>query len=145
MARFTLPSGRVIDLAGSDIHRGLRSAYLGQQMRQYPGRAPGGAGPTGLLPNDARGWSQMLNEQREYAELAGGKPLGVEAYYPESTISPYRDVSTVGLGQTSAAFPGVLEGLQRAFQSSAGRAKSEAASELVRRFPNIYGSGRGTY
>ena len=63
MARFTNALGQVVDLSGENINRGLRAAHLQKQMQDFPGRAPGGTGPTGLLSNDARGWSNMLNEQ----------------------------------------------------------------------------------
>ena len=43
---------------------------------QHPGRAPGGSGTTGLQSRDARGHSDMLNEQIRYMRLRammGGK------------------------------------------------------------------------
>ena len=43
--------------------------------RANPGRAPGGTGSTGLASTDAQGYSDMLNEQREAAELQSGQPL----------------------------------------------------------------------
>lgn len=37
---------------------------------QYPGRAPGGSGPTGVMPSlFGRDYEDMLGEQREYANL----------------------------------------------------------------------------
>ena len=61
MATFTLPGGQVVEASGGDINRLARLSTLRKQMHDYPGRAPGGTGPTGLLSNDAKGWSQMLN------------------------------------------------------------------------------------
>ena len=55
--------------------------YLGDQAQleqDLPGRAAGGAGDTGLLPNDAQGYAQMLEGQQAQLGLAnflnGGSP-----------------------------------------------------------------------
>lgn len=44
-------------------------------MHTNPGAAPGGTGKTGLLSNDAQGWSKLLERQQQYladkAELEG--------------------------------------------------------------------------
>ena len=42
-----------------------RLAQIHASWKQYPGRAPGGTGATGLTPNDAQGYSDMLKEQTE--------------------------------------------------------------------------------
>ncbi len=59
-----------------------RLAAIREKQKMFPGRAPGGSGATGLLSNDARGWSDVLNEQTEAEnierELAGEAPLGVK-------------------------------------------------------------------
>jgi|SRR5262245_11472834 len=47
----------------------IRLQQIEDSWQQFPGRAPGGTGLTGLLPNDSRGYSDMLNEQTEYANL----------------------------------------------------------------------------
>jgi hypothetical protein len=36
---------------------------------QNPGTAPGGTGGTGLLSNDATGWSRMLNAQAKHQQM----------------------------------------------------------------------------
>jgi len=58
-----------------------RLQQIEESWRQYPGRAPGGTGLTGLLPNDSRGYSDMLNERTEYGNLLrrqqGQAPLAV--------------------------------------------------------------------
>ena len=46
-----------------------RLRELTQLYGQYPGRAAGGTGSTGLMPSDARGWSNMLEEQQEATRL----------------------------------------------------------------------------
>lgn len=65
---------------------------LEQLWKQYPGRGPQGTGPTGLLPNDALGWTQMLNDQAGYMnaanELAGKSPLNVRGRYPADEATP---------------------------------------------------------
>lgn len=55
--------------------------YLADQEQLYgmfPGRAAGGSGATGLLPNDAAGYRDMLAGQRAYQGLTnflqGGSP-----------------------------------------------------------------------
>ena len=51
-------------------------------QKQFPGRAPGGTGPTGILPGDAKGWSDMENQQTDALNMenaAQGKaPLTVK-------------------------------------------------------------------
>ena len=60
-----------------------RLAMILGAEQQFPGRAPGGTGPTGLLSNDAQGWSSMLNDQTEGMNLQradqGQGPLAVKA------------------------------------------------------------------
>ena len=59
-----------------------RLRYIRAQQMQYPGRRPGGTGLTGLASTDAQGWSDMLNQQTEAAnierESRGRGPLTVE-------------------------------------------------------------------
>lgn len=61
--------------------REARLQQIRARWKQFPGSAPGGTGPTGLMSNDAQGWSSMLNEQTEAAnlsnEMAGKPPLSV--------------------------------------------------------------------
>ena len=58
-----------------------RLASIREKQKMYPGRRAGGTGATGLLPNDSRGWSDILNEQTEAEnierELTGEEPLTV--------------------------------------------------------------------
>ena len=61
-------------------------------QQQYPGRAPGGTGLTGLASTDAQGWSDMLNQQTEAInienDLEGRPPLRIqEAPYQENSYS----------------------------------------------------------
>ncbi len=62
-------------------------ARLHALWKQYPGRAPNGTGPTGLLSNDAQGWSQMLNDQTTGLNLedaaAGKAPVSVRQGFDE--------------------------------------------------------------
>lgn len=68
--------GPLEGLMGADPRQRLDE--IQSQWKQFPGRMPGGTGPTGLASNDAHGWSQMLNEQTEAAQIAnGGHPLTV--------------------------------------------------------------------
>jgi len=57
-----------------------RLRQLEEGFQQSPGRAPNGSGVTGLQSNDARGWSQMLQEQQEYLRLkdAMGANRGID-------------------------------------------------------------------
>ena len=45
----------------------LKSIYA--QWQQFPGRAPNSSGLTGLQRHDAKGWSDMLNQQTEALRL----------------------------------------------------------------------------
>lgn len=62
-------------------------ARLHDLWRQFPGRAPNGSGATGLLSNDAQGWSQMLNDQTEGLNLeneaTGKAPVTVRQGFDE--------------------------------------------------------------
>jgi hypothetical protein len=68
----------------------IRLQTIQEKMRKYPGRQPNGTGPTGLTaPWDAKGWSDMLNEQTEALnlsnDLAGKGPVSVRGRYPGTT------------------------------------------------------------
>lgn len=112
-----------------------------QLQKQYPGRRPGGTGPTGLLSTDAKGWSGMLNEQTEaeniQRELAGKGPLDIEsipseglppgiADDPESSFntspwSPGGPSMTVRRGQLAGMSPGKEKArARRIFDQSLG-------------------------
>ena len=149
MARFTLGSGQVVDASGQAFNQLADLDRIQQLWKQYPGRAPGGTGATGLLSNDAQGWSTMLNEQKQALdaanEMQNKEPLGVKfGGYPGGQIGRDADVSTAGPGQTSLFQP-ALHGLQRAYtQTKPGsEGQAEVGSELQRRFPYMYGNKRG--
>ena len=109
------------------------------RWQQHPGSIPGGTGTTGLAPNDAQGWSTMLNDNTWAQEQLTGKPMNVEfGGYPEGTQAG--DISTAGRGQYDPANAGALQGLQQAYGNPRSPAqKAQAASELQRRFPFQYG------
>ena len=69
-----------------------RLRYLREQQQRFPGRRPGGSGSTGLLSSDAQGWSNMLNQQTEAAnlerELAGQGPLNVQSGHQYGGMAP---------------------------------------------------------
>jgi len=53
-----------------------RLAELNQLYSQYPGRRPGGSGPTGIKSGFLQGskdWKDMLQEQQEYLRLSSGQ------------------------------------------------------------------------
>lgn len=117
------------------FNRQARLRQILEGWRQHPGRAPGGTGATGLLSNDARGWSQMLNEQTEALGLMRGRaPMVRFGGYPDRPDLP----STIGVGQTSAnpATQAALEGLQSAYAEEENpRRKQQIASRFQERFP----------
>src|SRR5206468_1121289 len=51
-----------------------RLHYIREQYKSFPGRQAGVNGITGLNPQDAAGWSAMLNEQIEFASLKKALP-----------------------------------------------------------------------
>ena len=59
--------------------RQLQKIY--QDWQTFPGRQPGGTGLTGLTSNDSRGWSQLLQDQSDEANISnllqGKGPLQV--------------------------------------------------------------------
>ena len=70
------------------LNKVARLKQIRDLQAQYPGRAPGGTGLTGLMSTDARGWSAMLNEQTEAEnienELEGKAPLRVK-------VAPFKE------------------------------------------------------
>ena len=121
--------------------RGLQMAdprlnTIMERWQQHPGSMPGGTGTTGLLSNDAQGYSNMLNDNTWAQEQLTGRPMQVRfGGYPEETQTG--EISTVGQGQTPVN-AGALQGLQQAYRSSTGNRQAQAASELQRRFPFMY-------
>jgi hypothetical protein len=58
-----------------------RVAQTLERWRQYPGSRPGGTGLTGLHRNDAKGWTQMLNDNFAAMQAQSDDPLRVAADY----------------------------------------------------------------
>lgn len=89
--------------------------YLGQQNQldqQYPGRAIGGSGATGLLSNDAQGYSQMLNNQQARLGLQGFLKNG----NPEPNVEYGGDLpSTRSLSQATGQNNSAAFGLPSSF------------------------------
>lgn len=60
----------------------LRMAAFERRMAANPGAAPGGTGSTGLMSGDARGYSELLGDQRQFLDdqraVAGRGPMNVE-------------------------------------------------------------------
>jgi hypothetical protein len=76
------------DAQSIDRNRRNRLSQIIGLMNQYPGRQPGGTGPTGLMSGDARGWSQVLQDQIDAHNLSRkpGNPMTVrEAPYEEDS------------------------------------------------------------
>ncbi len=75
-----LPMQGLMDAISS---REARLKQIHDEWAQFPGRAPNGTGLTGLNPNDAKGYSDMLNEQTEGMnlenQLQGKDPVTVKA------------------------------------------------------------------
>ena len=69
-----------------------RLRHLRDMQQRFPGRRPGGSGSTGLTSSDAQGWSDMLNQQTEAAnlerELAGQGPLNVQSGFQYGGMAP---------------------------------------------------------
>jgi hypothetical protein len=85
--------------------RGRLNSILGL-WKQYPGRQPGGTGSTGLMSGDARGWSQVLQDQIDAMNLSRkpGNPMTVvELPYEEDS----RDARRKQLAQMDAARGGL--------------------------------------
>ena len=86
-----------------------------ESYERFPGRAPGGTGPTGLTSNDAQGWSDILNEQRWAQEQLADRPLETqEAPFRERHVSPFGGPGAFSPNQAS------LAGLQAAMQREFG-------------------------
>lgn len=62
--------------------RRIRVKDIEENWQQFPGAAPGGTGPTGLMSSDSKGWSDLMNQQSEHQnllnELSGKGPMKVE-------------------------------------------------------------------
>ena len=82
--------------AGGAAFDALQRLYaIEQQQAQFPGRRPGGSGETGLMPSNAQGWSDILNEQTEALDLQAaltGRPRPtVEAFYDAESFTPQKE------------------------------------------------------
>lgn len=112
-----------------------RLVELAATYRRYPGAAPQGTGETGLLPNDAQGYSRMLNDRTEYMKLKdyfSKNPKGVDVRFG-GTRPPLQppQPSTAGVGQMAIA------GLQRAKGPKPRVADNEVDSAtLAKRYPS---------
>lgn len=79
-----------------------RLMQLMQGFREYPGRAPGGSGPTGIgrpssmgghmigppTRQDLEDYGQMIQEQQEYFQLLNPKHKGFDLQYEEAPVNP---------------------------------------------------------
>ena len=118
-------------LKGLTDAQAARLAQIYDEWNRFPGRAPGGSGETGLAPNDAKGYSDLLNEQTEGLDLenaAQGKAPMRRSYGGEIASQghgiaddpewqmqsgPYGTFGT-GTGGNVPTGSGALEGLQAA-------------------------------
>ena len=75
---FELPPLTEADVQSSGGAQRLKN--LEQLYTFFPGRRPGGNGPTGLNPNDSQGWRIMLLEQQEYLRLLAAHNAGIPGY-----------------------------------------------------------------
>ena len=106
-----------------------RLRQIEDRWRMYPGASPGGTGKTGLLSNDAAGWSQILNEQTEYQNLSNRldnkPPVNIERAGDFSSPPPtdlgYSQLQgpygTFGAG-TGGMEPYAVDGLKKAAPKS---------------------------
>lgn len=75
----------LLALDPSNQFSGMTTADADQYFADHPGAAPGGTGDTGLLPDDAKGYSDLVNLRTAYTQaknpqatvrtLDGGDPL----------------------------------------------------------------------
>ncbi len=115
------PMPTTFENAGHDNSRsliGIQQAMDPQQgwldqvhkrWQDYPGSAPGGTGPTGLMSNDAAAWSRMQNENTQALNaersMVGKDPLQVRLgrnvdepiHLPHSTV--WDPVRQTAMGQ----------------------------------------------
>lgn len=79
-AKIAFDSGGSFNVPVIDITDKNKASYIARLKQieadyvNFPGRAPGGNGLTGLSSNDAAGWSAMLQEQVEFASLKAALP-----------------------------------------------------------------------
>jgi hypothetical protein len=117
------------------VFREQAGQFLGEQNQLnqlHPGRAIGGSGSTGLLPNDASGYAQMLEGQQAQAGLAGfldtGNPEPNVRY--GGTLPSTRSLSEATGRDNSAAFglPGGFGGAELASMRSLDNATPDYES-----------------
>ena len=69
-----------------------RLRHIRAQEAQYPGRARGGTGRTGLLSTDSRGWAEMQREQIEATnierDVRGQEALQAESGFQYGGMAP---------------------------------------------------------
>ncbi len=127
-----------------------RIAQLSQGYAMNPGRAPGGTGNTGLLSNDASGYGQMLQDQREYAGLQDymGGGTGQLQTKRMADLGSTRTLDTatgrdnsLAFGLPSGVSGAAIEGLFNATDSSGNRVDPNKVRKFIA--GNRYGRTTG--
>jgi hypothetical protein len=135
----------------TDANRASSIARLKQLedlFKQYPGRAPGGTGKTGLASDDMSGYMEMLRERIEYASLkqalpglAAGGPVSAGRAYVVGERGP--ELFLPGMsGAISPNAPGAGgASIQIVIQGSVLSTRAELAELVGQAFVSAYRSG----
>lgn len=88
-----------------------RTTAFDQAAGTNPGRAIGGTGSTGLLPNDAAGWSNLVNERNQYAKdtalLSGRAAPTINVQPSLQTVTRRNTTMTPGMSGLTSAVRGL--------------------------------------
>src|SRR5262245_27766556 len=95
----------------------------------YPGRAPGGNGPTGLMSMDKSGYSDMLNNRLRYMRLGAALKGDDEPYVRADPRSNFRTAFAPLSGDARLPMYQPFEP-DRDFYSAPGASLSRSSSAL---------------
>jgi hypothetical protein len=125
-----------------------RLKQLEQGFQDFPGRAPGGTGKTGLASDDLAGYMQMLRERIEYASLkaalpglAAGGPVRAGGAYIVGERGPELFLPGVS-GAISPNAPGAgASSIQIVINGSLLSTQTELAALVQQAFMTAYRTG----
>lgn len=132
---WTRPTSRSpLDVDPYDANaRASRMSSFENYMATNPGARPGGTGATGLQPNDAAGWSRLLEQQQQYAKDVAASS-GRAA--PTARFAGYSGFT--GERERSAMPTAAMQGLKTAIGTPAGERSSGRLPQIIADDPTLY-------
>lgn len=87
LRRALMDQDDAIARAGAMTPQMVQAQQTQDRWKQFPGSRPGGSGLTGLNSNDAKGWTDMQNDNIAGLEAMNGAPVNVRGNYNGTDFS----------------------------------------------------------